>query len=237
MIASDQGIWSGEGRLVHASGRVVWVNQSTIVVRDIDGNPSHFLSHYLDITDRKELDSQLKHLAEHDPLTGLYNRRSFEIELDQLAGSIVRNGRTGALLVLDLDNFKHVNDTLGHSAGDELIVSLANVLRRRLRSTDVIARLGGDEFAVLLANTTPEQAQRVAGGLLEAIRDEVRVLSDNIPRRLTTSIGIALFDRPGLDATVVLINADLTMFEAKAAGGDRFAIYRSDEVAANLIAR
>ena len=159
MIADDNGIWSSEGRLVHASGRVVWVAQSTIVVRDIAGSPSHFLAHYLDITDRKQFDSQLKHLAEHDPLTGLLNRRSFERELEQLASSIVRNGRSAALLVLDLDHFKQVNDTLGHSAGDELIVSLADVLKRRLRSTDVVARLGGDEFAVIQTGTDqPEGA-------------------------------------------------------------------------------
>jgi diguanylate cyclase (GGDEF)-like protein/PAS domain S-box-containing protein len=237
MIDDDLGTWSSDGQLIHSDGHKVWVNQSTIVVRDLHGAPTHLLSHYLDITDRKQLDSQLRHLAEHDPLTGLHNRRSFEVELGLLAASIVRNGPSGALLVLDLDHFKLVNDTLGHSAGDELIVSLADVLRRRLRSTDVIARLGGDEFAVLLASTTAEHAQLVANGLLEAIREEVRVVSNGVPRRLTTSIGIALFDRPGLDPAAVLINADLTMFEAKAAGGDRFAIHRSNGQALRPLSR
>ena len=108
-----------------------------------------------------------------------------------------------------------------------MIVSLADVLRQQLRSTDVIARLGGDEFAVILPNTTPAQAQRVADVLLESIRDHFTAMSEGFPRRLTTSIGIAYFDKPGLVGSEVMIRADLTMFEAKEAGGDRYAVYES----------
>jgi diguanylate cyclase (GGDEF)-like protein/PAS domain S-box-containing protein len=225
MVEHEGPTWTSEGRLIHADGRVIWVSQSTTVVRDSDGRPSHFLAHYQDITDRKQFDSQLKHLAEHDPLTGLQNRRRFEQELDDQAASVVCNRTIGALLALDLDNFKQINDTLGHGAGDDLIVSLANVLRQQSRATDVIARLGGDEFAVILPNTTPAQAQRVAGVLLDSVRDHFNALSDGLPRRLTTSIGIAYFDKPGLVGAEVMVHADLTMFEAKEAGGDRFAVY------------
>ena len=135
MIEVETPTWTSEGRLIHSDGHLVWVAQSTTVVRDGAGQPSHYLAHYQDITDRKHFDSQLKHLAEHDSLTGLQNRRSFEVELDRQAAAIVRNGPTGALFALDLDNFKQINDTLGHAAGDELIVALAGVLRRQLRST------------------------------------------------------------------------------------------------------
>jgi diguanylate cyclase (GGDEF)-like protein/PAS domain S-box-containing protein len=227
MLDFETPTWKSEGRLIHMDGRIVWVAQSTIVVRDSSGEPSHFLAHYQDITDRKQFDSQLKHLADHDSLTGLQNRRSFELELERHAASIVGNGPPAALLALDLDNFKQINDTLGHAAGDRLIVSLAEVLRRQLRSTDVIARLGGDEFAVILPNTTPAQAHLVADGLLSAIREQCTDLSDDLPRSLTTSIGIAFFDRPGLVGADVMIEADLTMFEAKEAGGDRYAVHQA----------
>jgi diguanylate cyclase (GGDEF)-like protein/PAS domain S-box-containing protein len=227
MIDVESPTWTSEGRLIHADGPIVWVAQSTTVVRDSSGQPSHFLAHYQDITDRKHFDGQLKHLADHDPLTGLLNRRSFEVALDRQAAGIVRNGPTGALLALDLDNFKQINDTLGHAAGDELIVSLADVLRRQLRSTDVIARLGGDEFAVILPNTTPVQAHLVADSLLAAIREQCTDLSEGLARSLTTSIGIAFFDRPGLVGADVMIDADLTMFDAKEAGGDQYAVHQS----------
>ena len=227
MIEFETPTWTSEGRLIHADGAVVWVSQSTTVVRDSVGTPTHFLAHYQDITDRKQFDSQLRHMAEHDPLTGLQNRRSFERELDSQAASVMCNGPTGALLALDLDNFKQVNDTLGHGAGDEMIVSLADVLRQQLRATDVIARLGGDEFAVILPNTSPVQAQRVAGVLLESIRNHFTARCEDLPRRLTTSIGIAFFDRPGLVGSDVMMHADLTMFEAKEAGGDRYAVHTS----------
>jgi diguanylate cyclase (GGDEF)-like protein/PAS domain S-box-containing protein len=237
MIDVETPTWSSEGRLLHADGSIVWVAQSTLVVRDSEGQPSHYLAHYRDITDRKHYDSQLQHLAEHDPLTGLQNRRRFEVELDHQATSIVRNGPTAALLALDLDNFKHINDTLGHAAGDKLIVALAEVLRGQLRSTDVIARLGGDEFAVILPNTTPVQARLVAEGLLAAIRQQCTELSEGVPRSLTTSIGIAFFDRPGLVGADVMIEADLTMFAAKEAGGDQYAVHQSDARAQRRQAR
>jgi diguanylate cyclase (GGDEF)-like protein/PAS domain S-box-containing protein len=228
MIDFETPTWSSEGRLIHSDGRIVWVAQSTTVVRDSAGQPSHVLAQYQDITDRKHFDSQLKHLAEHDSLTGLQNRRSFEVELERHASSIVRNGPAGALLALDLDNFKQINDTLGHAAGDDLIVSLADVLRQQLRSSDVIARLGGDEFAVILPNTTAIQAHLVADGLVTAIREQCTDVSDGFPRNVTTSIGIAFLDRPGLVGADVMVNADLTMFHAKAAGGDRYAVYQPD---------
>ncbi len=216
---------TAEARLVHADGHVVWVLRSTTVVHDAAGEPVHLLSHFLDITDRKRFDAQLQHLADHDPLTGLRNRRSFKVELDRQAASVARYGPVAALLVLDLDHFKQINDTLGHSTGDELIVSVAQLLRRRLRSTDVVARLGGDEFAVILPHATREEAELVARDLLETVRNEVIVLAGGPPRRITTCIGIAMFDEPGLTGEEVLIKADLSMYGAKEAGRDGYAMH------------
>ena len=155
---------------------------STTVVRDDGGCPLYFLSHFLDITDRKQFESELQHLADHDSLTGLANRRSFEATLARRVASGGRHRQGGALLVLDLDHFKQINETLGHLAGDELIVSLASLLRRHLRSTEVIGRLGGDEFAVMLPYATREQAERAAS-LIDAVRAESTMLGGTQRRR------------------------------------------------------
>ena len=227
MAAGERDEFAAEMRLFHADGSTVWVSVSTAVVVDGAGRPEHLLSHYLDVTERKRLDVELQHLADHDPLTGLLNRRSFEAELDRHVASVGRYGPAGALFVLDLDRFKRVNDTLGHSVGDEMIVALADVLARRLRTTDVVARLGGDEFAVILPRATAREAEQVARSILDAVREEIRNPFDDDDHRMTTSIGIALFDDPRLTGKEVLIKADLSMYQAKSAGRDRYALHRS----------
>lgn len=220
-----------EERLLHAAGEAVWVSAHLTVVRAADGTPRHLLAQVLDVTDRRRFEKRLQHMADHDPLTGLLNRRRFEEELDRQVALVQRYGPRGALLVLDLDHFKLVNDTLGHGAGDELIVSVADVLRRRLRATDHIARLGGDEFAVLLPEATVADAERVAEELVEAIRRHAAVLNGDRPRRVTASLGIALFET-GLQAgEEVLVNADLAMYDAKEAGRDRVVLLAADRYA------
>jgi diguanylate cyclase (GGDEF)-like protein len=176
------------------------------------------------VTERRKFAEQLEHMALHDPLTGLLNRRGFD---DELAGHVARcrrYGPDGALLVLDLDHFKRVNDTLGHHAGDGLIAAVARLLRSRLRETDVLARLGGDEFAVLLPRGGLEEAGRVGSALLRALAEEAAE-SLGIPRRrpVTGSIGIAAFTE---DATPqdVLAAADIAMYDAKDAGRDQLAV-------------
>jgi diguanylate cyclase (GGDEF)-like protein len=126
--------------------------------------------------------------------------------------------------MLDLDNFKQVNDTLGHGAGDHMIVSVAAVLRARMRADDVVARLGGDEFAVLLPTADRQDAETVAQDLVELIRDQVRVLGGTVPFAITTSIGVVLVDGQ-LTASELMSTADMTMYDAKGAGRDRYALY------------
>ncbi|MET0326709.1 MAG: diguanylate cyclase, partial [Ilumatobacteraceae bacterium] len=224
MIDGRSDVYRAEKRLLHADGEYIWVAVSIAVVRD-GVRPLYFLHHFLDITDRKHIEAQLQHLADHDPLTGLANRRGFEAALGRHVSAVARYGYSGALLVLDLDHFKQINDTLGHRAGDELIVSLASVVRRRLRDTDIVGRLGGDEFAVLLPHVTQEQAEVVATSLLEAVRTEVTVLAGTHRRKVTTSIGIAAFDDPRLSGAELLVSADLAMYDAKEAGRDRYAVH------------
>ncbi len=128
LLAGRTEIHRMEKRYLHAAGHQVWVSVHATLVRDADGEPSHILGQIQDITDRRRFEERLQHLVDHDPLTGLFNRRRFEQELDRHVAQVARYGAEGALLILDLDNFKLINDTLGHHAGDELIVSVAGLL-------------------------------------------------------------------------------------------------------------
>ncbi|WP_205696057.1 PAS domain S-box protein [Conexibacter sp. SYSU D00693] len=220
-----------EERLLHAAGEPVWVSLHLTLVKAADGSPRHLLAQVLDVTERKRFEGRLQHMADHDPLTGLLNRRRFEEELDRQVAKVQRYGSSGALLVLDLDHFKTINDTLGHNAGDELIVSVADLLRHRLRETDVVARLGGDEFAVLLPEADRGGAETVATTIVEEIRRHATVLNGERPRRVTCSLGVAFFEEGLAAGEEVLVNADLAMYDAKEAGRDQFAIFASDRFA------
>jgi diguanylate cyclase (GGDEF)-like protein/PAS domain S-box-containing protein len=228
LLADEVTVFRTEKRYLHAAGHTVWVAVHATLVRDADGDPSHVLGQIQDITDHRRFQERLQHLVDHDPLTGLYNRRRFEQELERHVAHAGRYGVQGALLVLDLDDFKLVNDTLGHNAGDELIVTIAGLLRNHLRDSDVIARLGGDEFAVLLPAGGPEEAEAVAAKLVCAVREEATVVGSRRARRITTSVGVAPFSDARLTGEEMLINADLAMYEAKEAGRDRHAVYASD---------
>ena len=185
---------------------------------------------FRDITDRKRFEQKLQQLADHDALTGLINRRRFEEELARGVALAKRHGGGLAALVLDVDNFKYVNDTLGHKAGDELIQSVAGLLRRRLRETDVLARLGGDEFALLLGQIDAEGAALVADSILEAVRSHVVILGGQRVS-MTVSLGVALLGRPGdadesaMTGEQLMIDADLAMYEAKVDGRNRMSVF------------
>ena len=177
-----------------------------------------------DISDRKRLEDQLRHLADHDALTGLFNRRAFEAELTRSVASTDRYAQEGALLLIDLDGFKRVNDTLGHSYGDELITRVAACLRRCLRETDVIGRLGGDEFAVILPRADATAATTAAERVLHAVAEHATVGSDDRRTSVTASIGVAaLTPGAGVDAEALLVSADTAMYAAKQLGRNQIA--------------
>lgn len=173
-----------------------------------------------DITEARAAQRKLEHLAHHDPLTGLLNRRAFEARLGEHAARVARYGATGAVLMIDLDGFKGVNDTLGHAVGDALITGVAGALRERLRETDVVARLGGDEFAVILPEESGTRAADVAGLLLTLIKENAAAFTSGAPRAVSASIGVADFSA-GVGADDVLIRADQAMYAAKQSGKSR----------------
>ncbi|HEX3975695.1 MAG TPA: EAL domain-containing protein [Solirubrobacteraceae bacterium] len=179
-----------------------------------------------DVTDRKRFEAQLKHLADHDALTDLFNRRRFEEELVEYADYAQRYKECGAVLLLDLDRFKYINDTHGHKAGDEVIRAVGSALRGTVRTSDVVARLGGDEFAILLKNLDRAETERIAQALLETVRVRQLPIAGR-STTMTTSIGIALFDDDVITENL-LVNADLAMYAAKDAGGNRFEVSADD---------
>jgi diguanylate cyclase (GGDEF)-like protein/PAS domain S-box-containing protein len=217
----EQTLYKAENAFVHAAGHPQWVSLQVTLMRARDRAPAYFLCQLQDVTDRRRHEDKLRELADRDPLTGLLNRRSFTRELNAQAALAGRYGPEGALLMLDLDHFKYVNDTVGHQAGDAVIVHVAELLTSRLRETDASARLGGDEFAVLLRKADTAGAERVADGLLEILREEL-IVTAGLPRVITASIGVAMFEAE-LSGEDVLVNADLAMYHAKQAGRDRVA--------------
>jgi diguanylate cyclase (GGDEF)-like protein/PAS domain S-box-containing protein len=230
LLAGEIPSYSVENRTLRPDGEWAWTAVNTSLVRDDAGAPLYAIIQVQDVSERKRFEGQLQYLADHDPLTGLFNRRRFEAELARQVAFNSRYGPTGAVLVIDLDHFKYVNDTLGHAVGDELIARIGSLLRDRLRETDVVARLGGDEFAVLLPSADEEQARLVGEDIVKSVRGQAVQLSKDRSLRLTACVGIALF---GQDYDVaheaVLVNADIAMYEAKEAGRDRCVLLDATE--------
>ncbi|MGZ8649287.1 MAG: diguanylate cyclase, partial [Solirubrobacteraceae bacterium] len=236
LIAGEIDHCEMEKRFLDARGEVVWTSVSRSLVRDdASGEPLYFIAQVQDITERRQFEAKLSHLADHDALTGLFNRRRLEHELDRQVALTERYKTAAALLMLDLDNFKYVNDTLGHAMGDELIVRVANALRERLRDTDVIARLGGDEFAIILPETDTAAAESLATGLLETIARDGVVLDERRAIQVSASIGIAAIE-PGVLRTPaeLMMNADVAMYDAKEAGRGRYSVHDAADHACRL---
>jgi diguanylate cyclase (GGDEF)-like protein/PAS domain S-box-containing protein len=225
-----------EKRFMHRNGHPVWALISAARLPAAIGQPAVAVTHVMDISDRKRFEGQLQHLADHDALTGLFNRRRFGEELERALMRAKRYGECGAVLFLDLDGFKFVNDSLGHAAGDELIGRVSSLLASNLRETDTLARVGGDEFAVLLVPSDERSAVIVAKKLLATLRRGATVRDDR-SARVSSSIGVALFSGDDeLTADELLVEADIAMYDAKEAGKDRYAVYERAEGRRELMA-
>ncbi|MEO5982097.1 MAG: EAL domain-containing protein [Pedococcus sp.] len=215
-----------------ALGAEVHLNLSSTVLAG-GGSPEEdeLLVNVADVSERHAYEQQLAHLADHDPLTGLANRRRFSVELDRHLDFCRRYGARGALLLIDLDHFKEVNDTLGHAAGDTLLASLAEVLRQSVRSTDLVARLGGDEFAVLLLETDHAGTELVAEHMVAAVRAHSTALGAAADA-VTASVGAVVIGGEAdsfQSAEELLTGADSLMYQAKQSGRDGWAVLASDD--------
>jgi diguanylate cyclase (GGDEF)-like protein/PAS domain S-box-containing protein len=180
-----------------------------------------------DIRERQWAEAQLRHLVDHDKLTGLLDRHSFERELSRHIAYAARYGNGGSVVTLGVDNFKYLNDSLGHWAGDELLRAVVRLIMDRLRRTDVLARVGGDVFAALLHGTGAEKARAVAEDLLERVRTHPFVIAGQ-GLRVTMSAGVASLDQRTITGAELLAETDAAMYQAKDAGRDRVAIYTPD---------
>jgi diguanylate cyclase (GGDEF)-like protein/PAS domain S-box-containing protein len=227
---------SFEHRILRADGELRWVQAQVTVMRTDAGEPRNMLAQVLDITDRKAVEERWIERATHDPLTGLLNRSRFDEELGAHLARCRRYGATGAVLYLDVDRFKAINDTFGHDVGDHVIHAVARTIRESLRESDVVARLGGDEFAVLLPATDRPQAARVAeklGAAIAGIRvpttgpehvDEAGA-ADVLGPTITSSIGVRVLVGALPEAAEAMRDADRAMYAAKTAGRGRWAMH------------
>lgn len=188
-----------------------------------------------DITERRSAEARISHLARYDELTALPNRLHFRDEIERLLAISQHSERLSALLFVDLDQFKQVNDTLGHPCGDQLLCAVANRLREMLRPEDFVARFGGDEFVVFQQNiNTAEDAASLARRIVERLSERYRI--DNHLVEIGASVGIALTSPEGVSADTLLKNADMALYRAKADGRGTFCFFR-DEMAATVEAR
>ncbi|HTX46557.1 MAG TPA: diguanylate cyclase [Solirubrobacteraceae bacterium] len=205
-----------EARWVHRDGREIWTQNSSAVVTGPNGEELHIIQ-CANVSDRKQREEQLRYHADHDSLTGLLTRRRFDEELAREISRFRRSGRTAAVLLIDLDGFKNVNDTQGHQAGDETLQEIARAFADTLRDHDVLARVGGDEFAAILPETGSPAALSTARRLVAAAAVRAGV---------TASIGVTTFRDQSLATPEELIaQADRAMYEAKSAGGNRVQVH------------
>jgi diguanylate cyclase (GGDEF)-like protein/PAS domain S-box-containing protein len=222
VLSGSEREYAVEQRFVRKDGSLVWVLNTGLLVRDEDGTPAYLFEQLTDITARKSVEAQLAHQALHDPLTGLPNRA---LLADRLHQALARNDRmygSVAVIFLDVDQFKLVNDGLGHAAGDLLLVALAERVRAVIRPADTLARFGGDEFVIVCDDITQAAAWQLWERLSDSVRDPILLEGREIA--VTVSAGIALAAAEDIPGTV-LRNADAAMYRAKAGGRDRGVVF------------
>ncbi len=224
---SQDGKWHGEVENTRKNGESyqVWINVTA--VKNEDGFIINYVIVFEDITESKRSQSQLHALVNHDPLTGLPNRRLFNELLDQAIKIAERDNYQVAVLFIDLDRFKAINDSLGHQVGDKLLREVSDRISRCLRKNDVLARLGGDEFIVMLDNIyQQEQAELIAKMIIHSLQVEFNINNSEIFS--TASIGISIFPQDGSDVDSTIKAADMAMYQIKNKGKNNYCFYSAE---------
>ncbi|MEE9253449.1 MAG: EAL domain-containing protein [Pseudomonadales bacterium] len=213
--------------MLRHDGSEIWTTRHAALQSSEAGEPLHFIIQIADITEMKRDQQQMERLAFYDSLTDLANRRLFNDRLQQTLNRTRRSGRNMALLYLDLDRFKRVNDTLGHEAGDELLKVVAGRLKECVRQEDTVARPGGDEFTILLNEVRDARAAgRVAENILNTVREPVMISAHKLI--VSTSIGITLAPEDSSDPATLTKNADLAMYRAKERGRNNYQFFADE---------
>ncbi|MWJ26650.1 EAL domain-containing protein [Halomonas sp. ZH2S] len=221
------GYWQGENWNKRKNGELYpeWLTINRIEGGDEEGSPS-FVAVSADISSLKASQRQAEYLATHDALTGLPNRTLFHDRLDLAMAQARRHDEMVGLMFIDLDNFKSINDTLGHDVGDQLLVQAARRLRDNLRELDTVARLGGDEFTLILTDVTVDTAEHLAHRIVEMLARPFLVRDHSL--FVSSSIGLAFFPDDGNDATALIKAADTAMYRAKENGRNRFELFKPE---------
>lgn len=218
---------SDHALLIARNGRETPVDDSASPIWDEHQTMTGAVLIFRDVTERKQAEEQLRHLAYHDALTGLPNRSLFHILAGRAWAQAQRHERRGAVMLLDLDRFKTVNDTLGHAAGDQLLKAVAARLAEVLRQNDTVARMGGDEFTILIEEIDqPQHASSVADKILNALAEPFDLAGQEL--FISASIGISLFPTDGQDLETLLKNADVALYRAKDQGRNGYAVYQPE---------
>jgi len=223
----DTGSWQGEVWNKHKDGEVYpeWLAISTI--KSDRGEVANYIGMFADISEAKHTQEKLNHLAHYDPLTGLYNRHMFTLRLEYSLQRAKRTGEQLALLFLDLDHFKVINDTLGHPAGDALLMEVAGRIKDCLREVDTVARLAGDEFIIIIEKASQiDSLETIANKVLDVLRQPIGVEGHQF--HSTASIGIARYPEDGEDEHTLIKNADAAMYLAKEKGRNTLAFYTGE---------
>lgn len=219
--------WRGELLNRRRNGEVYWSIASISPLHNEHGEITHFIANVEDINDRKNAEATIERLAYYDPLTDLPNRRMLQDRLDLALRRSRRQASGAALLYLDLDSFKHINDSLGHPAGDKLLREMASRFTKTLRDDDVVCRLGGDEFAVVLHDIRHDQdVVPIAQKLLDVAAEPLQLEGREVV--VTSSVGIALFPKDGTDSKVLGKHADIALYHAKEEGKNTFRFFSEE---------
>jgi diguanylate cyclase len=215
-----------EYRIQHPNDGVRWVRHSASSIKDSQGKVTRISGHVMDITDRKKVELQWKQMAFFDELTDLPNRKALDSHISKALARSKRHAHNFSLMFIDLDGFKNVNDTLGHDAGDQLLIEVAQRLKYSVREEDLIARIGGDEFVVVFEESGKSEIEDIAKRIIK--KAALPYIINDTEATVTVSLGISMYPEDGDTKETLLENADKAMYHAKNNGKNNYQLYRPE---------